>query len=227
MKFKNYIILLSIALLTIILTGCTTNKYIDEAKTILEANDIDGEVRMVFDRNYEGYKVYDLVVTSEKYSEISDSQKIRILEKLDAIWVKGGKLLVMPEVVSQGYTYDLNYEGKLERDGEIYPPLPTAKPFVMPSGDFEMSWDIYDSEYNSFGGILTIRRQGSKYTQKLVMSDGSSETVDLTVISDGDEIRLTDRPGNPFGDYMYISSTGYLYFCDNQGVIYTVPPLSW
>jgi len=104
-------------------------------------------------------------------------------------------------------------------------PKPTSTPFVMPTGDFEMSWNIYNSEYNSLGGILTIRRQGSKYTQKLVMPDGSSETTKLTVISGGNEIRLTDRPGNSFGDYMYISSTGYLYFCDKQGIIYTVPPL--
>jgi len=104
-------------------------------------------------------------------------------------------------------------------------PKPTATPVVMPTGDFEMGWDIYNSEHNSLGGILTIRRQGSKYTQTLVMSDGSSSTTDLTVISDGDEIKLTDRPGNQFGDYMHISSNGYLYFYDNQGVIYTVPPL--
>lgn len=226
MKFKNIIILLSVVLLILILTGCTTQKYVDEAKTILDENDLDGGARMVFDSNYEGYKVYDLVVTSEKYSDLSDSQKKRILEKLDAIWVEGEKLLVMPEVVSQGYTYSLDYDGKLERDGEVYPPLPTAKPFVMSTGDFSMSWDTYNSEYNTIGGILTIRRQGSKYTQTLVMSDGSSETTVLTVLSDGDEIRLTDRPGNSFGDYMYISSTGYLYFCDNQGVIYTVPLLN-
>jgi hypothetical protein len=60
---------------------------------------------------------------------------------------------------------------------------------------------------------------------KLVMRDGSSAVYKLYVISDGNEIRLTENPGNDFGDYMYISSTGYLYFCDNQGVIYTVPLL--
>lgn len=226
MKLKNLVIILSVVLLMLILTGCTTQKYIDAAKTILDESDLDGGASMVYDRNYEGYKVYDLVVTSENYSDLSDSQKKQVLGKLDAIWVEGGKLLVIPEVVSQGYTYSLDYDGNLERDGEIYPPLPTSKPFVMPTGDFSMSWDTYSSEYNTLGGILTISRKGSKYTQRLVMPDGSSETTDLTVITDGDEIRLTDRPGNSFGDYMYISSTGYLYFCDNQGVIYTVPPLN-
>jgi hypothetical protein len=103
-------------------------------------------------------------------------------------------------------------------------PEPTSTS-AIPAGDFEMSWNIYDSQYNSLGGILTIRRQGSKYTQTLVMSDGSSGTTDLTVIPDSEEIKLTDRPGDPSGDYMFISSTGYLYFCDNQGVIYTVPLL--
>jgi hypothetical protein len=226
MKLKKISILLSVVLLILVLTGCSTQNYVDEAKIILEENDLEGTASMVFDRNYEGYKVYDLVVTSERFSDLPDSQKKQILEKLDAIWVKGADLLVMPEVVSQGYTYSLNYDDKLERDGEIYPPLPTAKPFVMPTGDFSLSWDTYNSEYNSFGGILTIQRKGSRYTQKIVMSDGSSDTTELTVISDGDEIKLTDRPGNSFGDYMYISSTGYLYFCDNQGVIYTVPLLN-
>jgi hypothetical protein len=105
-------------------------------------------------------------------------------------------------------------------------PEPTSIPFVMPAGDFEMSWDTYSSEYNSLGGILTIRRQGSKYTQTLVYSDGSCGTTDLTVISEGEEVKLTDRPGNSFGDYMTISSNGYLYFYDNQGVIYGVPLLN-
>jgi hypothetical protein len=226
MKFKSFVILLSIVISLSILTGCTTQKYIEEAKTIINDNNLDGGISMVFDSKYEGYDVYNLVVTSEKFSELPDSEKKHILAELDAIWVEGGKLLVMPEVVSQGYTYSLDYDGKLERDGEIYPPLPTSKPFVMPTGDFSMSWDTYNSEYNSLGGILTIHKQGSKYTQTLVMSDGSSDTTELTVISDGDEIRLTDRPGNSFADYMYISSTGYLYFCDSQGVIYTVPPLN-
>lgn len=104
-------------------------------------------------------------------------------------------------------------------------PEPTSIPFVMPTGDFKMSWDTYSSEYNSLGGILTIRRQGSKYTQTLVMSDKSCGTTDLTVISEGDEIKLTDRPGNSFGDYMVISNNGYLNFYDKQGIIYSVPPL--
>lgn len=105
-------------------------------------------------------------------------------------------------------------------------PEPTSIPFVMPTGDFKMSWDTYSSEYNSLGGILTIRKQGSKYTQTLVMSDKSCGTTDLTVISEGDEIKLTDRPDNSFGDYMVISSNGYLNFYDKQGIIYSVPPLS-
>ena len=106
------------------------------------------------------------------------------------------------------------------------PTSSSLSPIVMPSGDFEISWDIYDSQYDSLGGILTIRRQGSKYTQTLVMSDGSCGTTDLTVLSQGKEIKLTDRPGNSFGDYMLISSNGYLSFYDNQGVIYSVPPLA-
>ncbi len=105
-------------------------------------------------------------------------------------------------------------------------PKPTSTPFVMPIGDFKMSWNTYNSEYDSLGGILTIRRQGSKYTQTLVMSDGSCGITDLTVISKGNEIKLTDRPGDPSGDYMAISNNGDLYFDDNQGVIYSVPLLN-
>lgn len=107
-------------------------------------------------------------------------------------------------------------------------PEPTAIPFVMPKGDFEMSWDIYNSEYNSMGGILTIRRQGSKYSEKLVMSDGSSAINDLTIISEGSEIKLTghlDITSSLYGDYMAIDSNGWLVFYDSQGYIYGVPPL--
>lgn len=104
-------------------------------------------------------------------------------------------------------------------------PEPTLIPFVMPTGDFVMSWDTYNNEYNSLGGILTIRRQGSTYTQTLVYPDGSCGITNLTVISDRREIRLTDSPGNSFGDYMVIDGYGYLLFYDKQGGIYGVPPL--
>ena len=109
-----------------------------------------------------------------------------------------------------------------------FTPEPTAIPLVMPKGDFEMSWNIYNSEYNSIGGILTIRRQGSKYTEKLVMSDGSSAINDLSVISEGSEIKLTGHLGitsSLYGDYMAIDSDGWLVFYDSQGYIYGVPPL--
>jgi hypothetical protein len=234
MKQKLRFVLCLVLFLTTLLTACTTStqntnytqKFIDDADTIFKENQLDGETRMVYKKKYdESYDVYNMIVTSEKFADISDSQKKEILLKLDNIYVSDANMLVLPEVNSQGHTYSLDTKGELERDGDVFPLKPTSLPFVMPKGDFEMSWNTYDSKYNSLGGILTIRKQGSKYTMKLVMSDGSSGTNDLTVISDGAEIRLTDRPGNPYGDYMYISSTGYLYFCDNQGIIYTVPPL--
>jgi len=107
-------------------------------------------------------------------------------------------------------------------------PKPTAIQFVMPKGDFEMSWDIYNSEYNSAGGILTIYRQGTKYSEKLVMSDGSSTTNELTVLSEGNEIKLTGHLGitsSVYGDYMVINNYGWLGFYDSKGYIYGVPPL--
>ena len=56
--------------------------------------------------------------------------------------------------------------------------------------------------------------------------DGKMDTYDLTIISDKPgNIKLTDSPSNAYGDYMLISSDGYLNFYDNQGLIYRVPPL--
>lgn len=107
---------------------------------------------------------------------------------------------------------------------------PTAIPFVMPKGDFEMSWDIYSSEYFSTHCVLTIRRLGSKYSEKLVCPDGSSGIFDLTVISEGNEINLTGHLGitsSLYGDYMVINSRGWLVFNDSQGYIYSVPPGNW
>lgn len=102
--------------------------------------------------------------------------------------------------------------------------IATKSPFSL-QGDFELSWNIYNSEYNSLGGILTIRKQGTKYTGKLVMSDGSSDTFNLTVISETPQLKLTDSPGNAFGDYMLITEDGYLHFYDAKGFIYRVQPL--
>jgi hypothetical protein len=100
----------------------------------------------------------------------------------------------------------------------------------MPKSDFEMSWNIYNSQYDSLGGIATIRRQGSKYTEKIVMSDGSSATYDLVLIQEGNTIKLDGHFGvisynlSPH-DYMQIENNGWLGFYDEQGLIYRVPPL--
>jgi hypothetical protein len=104
-------------------------------------------------------------------------------------------------------------------------PMPTSTPFLLPKGDFTISWDTYSSQYNSLGGIVTIKRQGTNYTKTLVMSDKSCNSIDLTVISESDTIKITDRPGNNFGDYMVILSNGDLAFYDNQRLIYSIPPL--
>jgi len=108
-------------------------------------------------------------------------------------------------------------------------PEPTAIPFVMPKGDFVMSWNTYNSQYDSQGSILTIRRQGSNYTEKDVFSDGSGGTFALTAISEESEIKLTGHLGitsSLYGDYMVIDSRGWLVFYDSQGYIYGVPPLN-
>jgi len=111
----------------------------------------------------------------------------------------------------------------------IFTPEPTAISFVMPEGDFVMNWNIYSSEYNSSGGIVTIRRRGSNYTEKIVYPDGSNGIFELTVISVGSKIKLTGHLGitsSLYGDYMLIDSDGWLAFYDNQGYIYSVPPLN-
>lgn len=79
------------------------------------------------------------------------------------------------------------------------------------------------------GGILTISRQGSKYTEKLVYPDGSNGIFDLTVLFEGSEIKLTGHLGitsSLYGDYMVIDNSGWLVFYDSQGYIYGVPPLN-
>ncbi len=106
------------------------------------------------------------------------------------------------------------------------PQQPTTTPFIFPIGDFQMSWDTYSSKYNSLGGIVTIKRQGNDYSKILVMPDKSCNSIDLTVLSEKMEIKLTDRPGNDFGDYMVILTTGDLAFYDNQGLIYSVPMMN-
>lgn len=108
-------------------------------------------------------------------------------------------------------------------------PEPKAKSFIMPKGDFEMSWDIYSSVYNSMGGILTICRQGFKYTEKLEFPSGSNGTFDLTALSEGSEIKLTGHLGitnSLYGDYMVIDGKGWLLFYDDLGFNYSVPPIN-
>lgn len=105
-------------------------------------------------------------------------------------------------------------------------PVPTKVISRSTNSDFQMSWNIYSSVYNSLGGILTISKQGSRYIQTLVMHDGSSQTVFLTVKAVNGEERLYDeRFDDYYGDYMVIESDGTLTFYDNKGYIYSVAPL--
>jgi hypothetical protein len=233
MKLKFAKIFSITLILITLVTGCTNYKqtFVDEAKGILDSYQVDGKALMIYDQKLEDYDVYNMSISSEKFADIPDSQKRAILLKLDAIHVSNSKMIAMPEITSQGHTFSLDYNDRLERDGDIYPPRPTlvkptSVPFVMSQGDFERSWNIYDSTYNSLGGILTIRKQGSKYSQTLLMSDGSSETGSLSVkVVNGEERLHDDRFDDYYGDYMLIGKDGYLNFYDKQGFIYSVPPL--
>jgi len=75
------------------------------------------------------------------------------------------------------------------------------------------------------GGIVTIYKQGLTYTEKEVMPDGSGGMMGITVTPQGTNLKIVeaDMAG---GDYMLISSSdGSLSYCDNQGLIYSVPLL--
>ncbi|OGO11957.1 MAG: hypothetical protein A2Y53_01515 [Chloroflexi bacterium RBG_16_47_49] len=233
MKQISILVLSIVLLLSALITGCTgltpeptptsidyTPIYTERAKTIFEEYQLDGEIRWV--NKYSDSFI--MIVTSEGFADKSNVQKVEILGKLLDIYVADSGLTVIPKVTSQGHDYSSNSDGELFRDGMPYPPGPMSTPFVMPKGDFVMSWDTYDSQYNTMGGILTITRHGSRYTEKLVYSDGSSDTKALTILSEGDEIKLTEDLNDYSGDYMVIESNGWLSYYDNLGLIYSVPP---
>jgi hypothetical protein len=107
-----------------------------------------------------------------------------------------------------------------------FTPEPTAKPFVMPTGNFQMTWNNYNSQYNSYTpAMITIYKQGLTYTEKEVMTDGSGDMMGITVTPQGTNLKIVeaDMAGS---DYMLISSSdGSLSYWDNQGLIYSVPLL--
>ena len=99
--------------------------------------------------------------------------------------------------------------------------LPTA--FALPqTGDLMLSYDTYDSQFNSLGGILTIRRLGGAYAQTMVYSDGSCGTVQLSEMAGQDGLALEESDGSAYGDHIVINADGSLTFADSQGPIYTV-----
>lgn len=107
--------------------------------------------------------------------------------------------------------------------------IPTKPPFILPDGDFQFKWDIYNREYNSLGGILTITRKEKTYTAKIVYSDDSYGYYSLTKIDENENYiyltDLSDRMMNYsyYGDYLSISKKdGSLCFIDKDGFIYEV-----
>lgn len=206
-------------------------KYYDKANELLKANNLDGTPEMVFDRSEQGYKFYYLTIHSNEFSKLSQDKIAEILWTLYYLDTGGvDSYWITPKVISNEneYSYD---DGMLHKNGSNWyaSSSPSSSSSSSTKGDFEMSWDIYSSEYNSLGGILTIRRQGSRYTEKIVMSDGSSGLYDLTVLSEGNEIKLDGHMGDSYSiyphDYIQIESDGWLGFYDDQGLIYRVPPL--
>ena len=131
------ILVLSIGLiLATLLTGCTPKyvpNYIEEAQKILEEYQIDGVVSI------EDYQVEvtdevvtycDVIVTSEGFADLSDSQKKEIREKL-----------ADPEL-----TRDMSPTIRIVSQGSEYTDY--THPLVMPEDDFVKSWDTYDGTYD-------------------------------------------------------------------------------
>ena len=84
--------------------------------------------------------------------------------------------------------------------------LPTSTPFAMPTGNFQMTWNNYNSQYNSYTpAMITIYKQGLIYTEKEVFSDGSSDMMGITVTQQGTNLKIVeaDMAGS---DYMLVSS---------------------
>ena len=223
MKIKRLV--LAILIFSLAISGCDsssayTKAYVENAQLILKKNNLVGVVEMVRDGSIEDYAVYRLIVTSDDYAKLPYAEQRSILLELDKLWDMQGKIIVIEKVISQGNSFSF-YDGEIEKDGEVY--QPTLIPFVMPKGDFSLSWNTYSSLYNSLGGILTITRQGNAYSQTVVYTDGSCGTSKLSAATEGGVIKFTDVPDNPFGDYMTIEDDGSLAFYDNQGIVYAVP----
>lgn len=225
MTFKRFIILL---ILVASLTGCasTETKITQAVQSSMDADQITGSVSVSKNPYFEKY-VYDVYVNYPGFENLSVAEMKKVIKKLEDVSIEGDLTILTVYVSSGVYEYSLlGDEDSLYRDGDVYPPLPTPTPFVLPSGDFTMSWDTYSSTYNSLGGIMTITRNGNSYSMRLVMKDGSSGNYRLTVIPSNDgHIWLTEDPGNPFGDHMYIDDYGYLVFADDQGYIYSASPV--
>lgn len=238
MKTAGHKICVIVLILVFSLVSCKVNpeeKFIEIGNEFLTQNNIVGTVSSSFrdSMNYEDWVTYWVTFDIDDFVNLSPSQMEALITRMydyieDNSDVKHVQLSI--RVKSQGFIFQLGGgggAGDLNRDGEIYPPLPTPIPFRFPEGDFVLRWKLYDSEYYPWDSVLTITRKGEKYYQTERFSDGSSsELTELTLISDeGSYIELTDRPGNSFGDYMRIDrDDGWLIFLDNQGYIYSVPP---
>ena len=225
-------------LMVFLLSSCKSNPeetFIETGNEFLTQNNLVGTVTSSYKESmdYEDWVSYWVTFNVDDFANLSPSQMEDLLIRMydyiqDNSAVKHVQHLI--RVQSQGFLFQLGVGGgggDLNRNGEIYPPLPTPIPFRFPDGDFVLRWKLYDSQYYPWDSVLTITRKGERYYQTERFSDGSSSKLtELTLISDdGSDIELTDRSGNSFGDYMRIDrDDGWLIFLDNQGYIYSVPP---
>lgn len=186
MRIKTISVLFLIVLLTTLLTCCTnyTKTYIDNAKTILNENQLDNEIRIVYEGKYKDRDYYLLIVTSEKFAEISDSQKREILLKLYNIFIPDSNMVFSyPKVNSQGHTYSIGFEGRMERDGDVYPPIPILE--FNPPVEVELISLIGNSEskfeYISAGttieNLYNFDHNGGPYSEMAIELERNGEAA--------------------------------------------------
>lgn len=216
-------------LLIIVLTSCgvdSTNRkqsMIDQAKSILTENNLDGDPKLTFsyDDQYSN-KYFDLNINSIDFDSRTYHEKVSILKKLSEIESGDGYSsnqviyrIDIIKIISNGNTYRYLYKNAQINNADL--PVPTS---AVP--DFQIQWQ--NSEIYGSGEMIVIVKEGSTYTMTTRFSDGSTEAKYLSVETVDGVDRLYENPGNLYGDYMVVESDGDLAFYDDQGFIYRVPP---
>lgn len=171
MKIKINIKLVIVSTICLVLlSSCGSSEhsryesaYIEAAKKVLADFGLTGDAKMEYDSEYEGYKVFNLIVESDDYELLPQGQQIAFLSELDEIWVADADLLVLDYVISQGNKYNYyDSDNSFYKNGEqINSPSPST------------------SSSSSSSSSSTCDTLWSNLDAALLLSGG--ETTDLTV----------------------------------------------